>query len=131
MRKLVPDEHKDDQWWLFAVIVAYTGMRAADVIAFRWDWVDWNAGYIIELASILKTKATRYIPLQTELRAILELMAKVGLIPVFGIATGQNTRHKRREKSSRRIWSALAFSMRVELSMTCDIRLLVCWQLWA
>lgn len=83
LRSMVSDENRDHDWWLFVVLLVYTGMRAADVVAFRWDWIKWDSNFIVEPAHCSKTKRVRYIPLQPELRDILRPIAKIGSSLVF------------------------------------------------
>ncbi|WP_292454313.1 site-specific integrase [Methylibium sp.] len=68
-----------DPWWLACCLLVYTGARAQEAMHLRWEWVQWDAGVItLKLADDYDSKsdAERLIPLEPELRAILQPLAK-------------------------------------------------------
>jgi len=64
-------EGEEDQWWLFIVLVAYTGLRSETVRNLTWDMVDWEARRLRVPAEIVKTNSDIRAPIQPELGEIL------------------------------------------------------------
>lgn len=72
-------EFRPDPWWLACCLLAYTGCRSDEAMHLRWEWFDWKAGIIhLHLADDYDSKgdAERLIPLEPELREILNPLAK-------------------------------------------------------
>jgi integrase len=70
---------EQDPWWLAACLLVYTGCRAQEAMHLRWEWIKWDSRQItLKLADDYeqKTDSERIIPLEPELHAILEPMAK-------------------------------------------------------
>ncbi len=68
-----------DPWWLACCLLVYTGCRAQEAMALRWEWVRWDARVItLKLADdyASKTDSERLIPLEPELADILIPLAK-------------------------------------------------------
>lgn len=81
---IVDPKFSSHPWWLFAVLVAYTGMRSTEARKADWRWFRWNEDLIIIPAEVTKTLADRMVPLQAELKAILMPMAEISG-PVFDL----------------------------------------------
>lgn len=78
---------KDVDWWLFATIGAYTGQRASIIKGLTWSMIDWKANAIrvpADLAGNRKGGRELRVPLQAEMRAILEPRMRVGAVPIVG-----------------------------------------------
>lgn len=72
-------EPKADPWWLACMLMLYTGARSDESMHLRWEWFDWKAGIItLRLADDYNSKgdAERLIPIEPELREILNPIAK-------------------------------------------------------
>ncbi len=68
-----------DPWWLACCLLVYTGCRAQEAMALRWEWIRWDARIItLKLSGDYdnKTKTERLIPLEPELADILRPIAK-------------------------------------------------------
>jgi integrase len=83
LRRLVSDDRRDDHWWLFVVLAAYTGLRSETLRSLTWNMVDWQANRIRVPAAITKTNADVRVPIQPELRAILEDSPGIGSSPIL------------------------------------------------
>lgn len=59
------------------VVAAYTGMRRGELMALRWQDVDLDAGCLIVRADHSKTAESRTVPLNTEVRKVLQGMGPV------------------------------------------------------
>lgn len=76
--RLAAEEGSEDNWWRFAVLAAYTGLRSETLRALTWAMVDWEANRIRVPADVTKTFADVRVPIQPELRAILQEAPGVG-----------------------------------------------------
>jgi len=83
LRRLVSDQHGDDPWWMFVVLAAYTGLRSETIRSLTWAMVDWQTNCIHVPAAITKFNANVRVPIQPELRAILEEQPGVGPTPIL------------------------------------------------
>lgn len=73
LRLLVP--HGDEVLWLAFLGMAYQGLRLAEAMHLRWEWIDWSANRLYvkrHPAYRLKRNKERSVPLQPEYRAVLE-----------------------------------------------------------
>lgn len=82
LMNIVNSKHRRHPWWLFAVIVAYTGMRSGEAHQADWRWFRWNENLILIPAAVTKTFSDRQVPLQPELKRILMPLAQISG-PVF------------------------------------------------
>ncbi|TVR12909.1 MAG: hypothetical protein EA401_08060 [Planctomycetota bacterium] len=74
--QIVDPQHRHNPWWLFAVLVLYTGMRSNEALQAQWRWLRWEEDLVIIPAKVTKTKDGRMVPLQPELRDLLKPLAK-------------------------------------------------------
>jgi integrase len=96
LRTLLADP--TDAFYRFAALLIYTGGRAAEVRALWWDDVDFSAGIVFFRQRKAGTHKTgeRIVPLQPELRAILEPLLppkhEARKVPIAGRGRWNNTR---------------------------------------
>lgn len=79
LRRLVSDDWCLDPWWLPMCILIYTGCRAQEGMHLKWESIGWTSGTImvrLDDAYDLKFQKERILPLQPELREILERVLK-------------------------------------------------------
>jgi len=69
--KRLGSEPKADQWWMFMVLAAYTGLRSETLRALTWGMIDWDANRLRVPAEVTKADADVRVPLQPELAEIL------------------------------------------------------------
>lgn len=76
-------EPRPDPWWRFAVVTAYTGLRASEIAAMRWQWLDLDRGILRVPANAPgnKTKRERPCRIQQELLDLLRGPFKEGASP--------------------------------------------------
>ncbi len=96
LRRIVSDDHRDEPWWMFAVLAAYTGLRSSTLRALTWSMVDWKANRIRVPAEITKTEMDVRAPIQPELKAILQRAPGVGTSPIFSVE-GRSTSDRSNE----------------------------------
>jgi integrase len=68
-------ENKHDGIDLVVGLLAYAGLRKAEVVAARWEWIDWNAKTLTVTQGdgfTTKSRRDRALPLHSKLVAILE-----------------------------------------------------------
>jgi len=70
----------EDHYWLWAVLMAYTGQRPTMAAYLRWEWIDWDNNLIKIPPECPGNKPKRYVycELELELRTILEERYHVG-----------------------------------------------------
>lgn len=80
LRTLLVDRNRDDEWYLYVALLAYTGARSSEVVNMTWSMVNWEAELIELPAGIRgnKLKIARQIPIQPELMELLRDRAQVG-----------------------------------------------------
>ena len=83
LRRLVSNDHRDDPWWMFVILAAYTGLRSETIRSLTWAMVDWQTNRIRVPAAVTKSNADVRVPLQCELRVILEDQPGVGPTPIL------------------------------------------------
>jgi integrase len=91
LRSLVSDDHREDHWWLFVVLAAYTGLRSETLRLLTWNMVDWQTNRIRVPAAITKSYADVRVPIQPELRAILEDAPGIGANPILSTKIAKMT----------------------------------------
>jgi integrase len=83
LRRLVSDDRRDDHWWLFVVLAAYTGLRSETIRSLTWNMVDWQTNRIRVPADITKTNSDVRVPIQPELRTVLAENPGIGSTPIL------------------------------------------------
>lgn len=77
---MVSDFHRDKPWWLPVVLMVYGGFRIQEAMYLEWQDIGWREKQISVLLKpkyySLKRQKERLVPLQDELAAILNPMAK-------------------------------------------------------
>jgi integrase len=69
--RLDAKEGKEDDWWIFVVLAAYTGMRSETLRLLKWHMVDWEARRLRVPAEDVKSNSAVRAPIQPELGEIL------------------------------------------------------------
>lgn len=88
-RILVGHRHSNSHAW--AMLMLYAGLRADEARCLRWTDVDWTGGAIlVRLAggASIKREKERIVPLQSELRAILEPLKAAGGVRIVTLGKG-------------------------------------------
>jgi len=84
LRRLLDPKGAQDPWHMLIALMVYTGTRPTEARHITWAMLDWATG-VFHLPAVIagnKTKIARSIPLQQELRAILQPILRVGSVPI-------------------------------------------------
>ena len=99
LQRLIDVRSTDDHWHLFTALLIYTGASASEVCSLTWPMIDWDKQTITIPGSLVgkKLKIARAVPLQTELRTLLEPIKQQGTgtliaAPLLRLSAGSITR---------------------------------------
>jgi integrase len=101
LRIIVSDLGREDPLWLFIVLAAFTGLRSETIRKLQWSMVDWKAKRIRVPASITKMESDVNVPIQHELKAILEERPGIGSIPIVPLEIAELTSDRINELTKR------------------------------
>lgn len=89
LRKMLSANNANDPAFMVAALAVYGGMRAGDIRALRWEWIDFERQWIALPAELTKERRIRLPRIMPELRDVLESI-RMESGPVVPVVWGAN-----------------------------------------